>query len=75
MFNETLYVTKTGCQWRMLPHDFPLYLTVWSFFRRSMTTGWFQVNGRWYYAYSSGALAVNTTVDGYSVNYNGEWVQ
>ncbi|OKQ74764.1 transposase, partial [Streptococcus pneumoniae] len=26
-------------------------------------------------AYSSGALAVNTTVDGYFVNYNGEWVQ
>ncbi|MTV95425.1 cell wall-binding protein, partial [Streptococcus pneumoniae] len=26
-------------------------------------------------AYSSGALAVNTTVDGYSVNYNGEWVR
>ncbi len=26
--------------------------------------------------YSSGAfLAVNTTVDGYFVNYNGEWVQ
>ena len=75
LVNETLYVTKTGCQWRMLPHDFPLYLTVWSFFRRSMTTGWFQVNGRWYYADSSGALAVNTTVDGYSVNYNGEWVQ
>ena len=50
LVNETLYVTKTGCQWRMLPHDFPLYLTVWSFFRRSMTTGWFQVNGRWYYA-------------------------
>ncbi|HEV7106558.1 TPA: cell wall-binding protein, partial [Streptococcus pneumoniae] len=23
----------------------------------------------------SGALAVNTTVDGYSVNYNGEWVR
>ena len=33
LVNETLYVTKTGCQWRMLPHDFPLYLTVWSFFR------------------------------------------
>ncbi|CFP82334.1 choline binding protein J [Streptococcus pneumoniae] len=40
-----------------------------------MKTGWFQVNGNWYYAYSSGALAVNTTVDGYSVNYNGEWVR
>ncbi|MTV74468.1 N-acetylmuramoyl-L-alanine amidase family protein, partial [Streptococcus pneumoniae] len=25
--------------------------------------------------YSSGALAVNTTVDGYYVNYNGEWVR
>ncbi|MFR6967606.1 cell wall-binding protein, partial [Streptococcus pneumoniae] len=23
----------------------------------------------------SGALAVNTTVDGYSVNYNGDWVR
>ena len=30
---------------------------------------------KWYYAYSSGALAVNTNVDGYSVNYNGEWVR
>ena len=40
-----------------------------------MKTGWFQVNGKWYYAYSSGALAVSTKVDGYYVNYNGEWVQ
>ena len=40
-----------------------------------MKTGWFQVNGNWYYAYSSGALAVSTRVDGYTVNYNGEWVQ
>ncbi|WP_152411499.1 choline-binding protein C, partial [Streptococcus pneumoniae] len=27
------------------------------------------------YAYGSGALAVNTTVGGYYVNYNGEWVK
>ena len=40
-----------------------------------MKTGWFQVNSKWYYAYSSGSLAVNTKVDGYYVNYNGEWVQ
>lgn len=40
-----------------------------------MKTGWFQFNSKWYYAYSSGSLAVNTKVDGYYVNYNGEWVQ
>ena len=31
LVNATLYITKTGCQWRMLPHDFPPYPTVWSF--------------------------------------------
>ena len=40
----------------------------------AMKTGWYQVSGKWYYSYSSGALAVNTTVDGYTVNHNGEWV-
>ena len=40
-----------------------------------MKTGWFTVSGKWYYAYSSGALAVNTTTpDGYTVNANGEWI-
>ncbi|WP_418080411.1 transposase [Streptococcus halotolerans] len=23
-----MYITKTGCQWRMLPHNFPPYPTV-----------------------------------------------
>ena len=40
----------------------------------AMKTGWYQVSGKWYYSYSSGALAINTTVDGYTVNHNGEWV-
>ena len=35
---------------------------------------WFEVNGKWYYVDATGALAVNTTVDGYTVNANGEWV-
>jgi len=49
----------------------------WYYLRSSgsMVTGWFQVGSKWYYAYNSGTLAVNTTVDGYSINYNGEWVQ
>lgn len=40
----------------------------------SMKTGWYQISTKWYYSYSSGALAVSTTVDGYTVNANGEWI-
>ena len=35
---------------------------------------WFEVEGKWYHVDESGALSVNTTVDGYTVNANGEWV-
>ncbi|WP_172923992.1 N-acetylmuramoyl-L-alanine amidase family protein, partial [Streptococcus sp. 636] len=35
---------------------------------------WFQVSGKWYYVDASGMLAVNTTVNGYRVNANGELV-
>ncbi|KEQ43770.1 CHAP domain protein [Streptococcus mitis] len=41
----------------------------------AMKTGWYQVSGKWYYSYSSGELAVNTIVDGYTVNHNGEWIK
>ena len=49
---------------------------VWYYLDSSgaMKTGWYQVSGKWYYSYSSGELAVNTIVDGYTVNHNGEWV-
>jgi len=29
IFNAILYVVRTGCQWRMLPHDFPKGQTVY----------------------------------------------
>ena len=32
---------------------------------------WFQVGGKHYYVNALGALAVNTTVDGYRVDSNG----
>ena len=32
MVNAIFYVTKTGCQWRMLPNDFPAWFTVYSLF-------------------------------------------
>ena len=35
---------------------------------------WFEVEGKWYHVDETGALSVNTTVDGYTVNANGEWV-
>jgi putative transposase len=34
MVNALLYLTRTGCQWRMLPHDFPAWSTVYAFWRR-----------------------------------------
>ena len=37
--DAVLYINKTGCQWRQLPHDFPLYSTVWSFYRRACKSG------------------------------------
>jgi transposase len=36
-----LYVVKTGCQWRMLPKDFPPWQSVYGCFRR------WQREGRW----------------------------
>ncbi len=30
--NALLYMEKTGCQWRNLPHDFPPYRSVWKYF-------------------------------------------
>jgi putative transposase len=32
--NAILYLLRTGCAWRMLPHDLPPWGTVWSYFRR-----------------------------------------
>ena len=39
--NSVLYLVDTGCKWRQLPHDFPPYSTVHSFYRRA------RINGLW----------------------------
>src|SRR5580704_19338231 len=31
--NALLYLNRTGCQWRMLPRDFPPWKTVYNYFR------------------------------------------
>jgi transposase len=33
VFNALLYITKTGCQWRALPKDYPDYRAVHYYFR------------------------------------------
>ena len=32
--NAILYVVETGCQWRLLPRDFPPWQTVYDHYRR-----------------------------------------
>jgi putative transposase len=39
LLNAVLYLVKTGCQWRLLPNDFPPYGAVWSFYRRAVKSG------------------------------------
>ena len=39
LINGILYVTKNGCQWRMLPSDFPPWQTVYGYFWRLSQTG------------------------------------
>ena len=41
--NAVLYLVKTGCQWRMLPNDFPPWKTVYTFFRRAKLKGLWEI--------------------------------
>lgn len=43
--NAIMYVTRTGCQWRMLPKDLPPWQTVYGYFRRWTQSGlWARIN-------------------------------
>jgi putative transposase len=41
ILDAIFYVLKSGCHWRLLPHDFPPWSTVYYHFRR------FRLNGLW----------------------------
>ncbi|SMB79869.1 transposase IS4 family protein [Hymenobacter roseosalivarius DSM 11622] len=41
ILNALLYLTKSGCQWRLLPNNFPPYPICFYYFRR------WQVSGQW----------------------------
>jgi len=42
VFDAVLYMDKTGCQWRNLPHDFPAWQTVYYYFRAWSAIGKFK---------------------------------
>ncbi|WP_427147217.1 IS5 family transposase, partial [Rhizobium leguminosarum] len=43
--NALLYIATTGCQWRMMPKDFPPFTTVQSYFYEWRATGlWGRIN-------------------------------
>ncbi len=41
VLNAVFYVTKNGCQWRALPHDFPPWKSIYHYFRL------WRINGVW----------------------------
>ena len=39
VINAIFYVLRSGCAWRMLPHDFPPYSTVYMYFKQWRVEG------------------------------------
>ena len=39
ILDAILYLVKTGCQWRMLPNDYPKWQLVYFYFRRRSLDG------------------------------------
>ena len=45
VLNALFYLIRTGCQWRLLPHDFPPWSTVHTWYRRFRKDGtWERIN-------------------------------
>jgi putative transposase len=42
VYNAILYVLRTGCQWRMLPKDFPKWYSVYHYFAKWRDDGTFE---------------------------------
>ena len=42
LMDAVLYGVRTGCAWRMLPHDFPAWTTIYTFFRKLERQGTWQ---------------------------------
>ena len=42
ILNAIFYLLRSGCQWRLIPHDFPPWTTVWTYFRNWRNDGTWQ---------------------------------
>src|SRR3954465_14106270 len=48
VLNALFYLTRTGCQWRLLPHDFPKWGAVRYYFDKWTDDGtWVRLNNTW----------------------------
>ena len=51
VINAILYLLRTGCQWRLMPSDFPPWGTVWWYFRRwRLEDAWVRIHRALYTA-------------------------
>jgi transposase len=46
IFDAIFYVSRSGCRWRLLPHDFPPWSTVHNHFRK------FRLSGPWHHIFT-----------------------
>jgi transposase len=72
ILDALFYMARSGCSWRMLPHDFPPWPTVYSAFRRWAKKGLFEemnarLNVRWRLAHGRTALPSAAVADTQSV--------
>ena len=45
ILDAIFYIVQSGCAWRLLPHDFPCWKTVYTYFRRWRKDGtWERIN-------------------------------
>lgn len=67
--------TKVDGWHKARPTELQWYTWSWYYYYNSKCqTGWQKIDGTWYYFYSDGEMAYNTTIGGYTLNASGAMV-
>lgn len=64
----TIYPTSANASWKQNSTGW------WYTTDNSFATGWKQIDGKWYYFYSDGYMAHDTTIDHYKLGSDGAWI-